>query len=570
MDNAVALSPNLTPAAAPEARGLLVQLGTMPMQRKLALGAGVATLVAVLVALSLWSARPDYKVLYANLSDKDGGAIIAALSQMNVPYKHADGGTAILVPADKVHDARLKLASQGLPKGSTVGFELMDNARFGITQFQERLTFQRGLEGELTRSIEALAAVQSARVHLALPNQNGFFREQQKPSASVLVHLHPGRTLDRAQIAGIVHLVSSSVPDLSPKAVSVVDQTGALLTESADGSHKGAGLDAQQLQYVAQIESTYARRIADILEPVVGRDNLRAQVTADIDFSQSESTSEQFRPNQGGEPAAVRSMQTSESAQPGSAQPSGVPGALSNQPPVPPSAPINGPAQALQAANAGGGAAATIKRDAVTNYEVDKTVRVTRNATGTIKRIAAAVVVNHRVTTAANGKTTSTPLTQEELDKLTALVRESIGYNAERGDTVQVINAPFRVHKVDDAPQDLPLWKQPETLDLLRNLALPVALVLLGLVVVFAVIRPALRASAQPAQTRGGQALDAVVADPESLPALDAPGTGSAGVPLLAAPMSGDKLDAARQLARDNPAAVANIVRNWVNKEAAA
>lgn len=292
MDNAVALSPNLTPAAAPEARGLLVQLGTMPMQRKLALGAGVATLVAVLVALSLWSVRPDYKVLYANLSDKDGGAIIAALSQMNVPYKHADGGTAILVPADKVHDARLKLASQGLPKGSTVGFELMDNARFGITQFQERLTFQRGLEGELTRSIEALAAVQSARVHLALPNQNGFFREQQKPSASVLVHLHPGRTLDRAQIAGIVHLVSSSVPDLSPKAVSVVDQTGALLTESADGSHKGAGLDAQQLQYVAQIESTYARRIADILEPVVGRDNLRAQVTADIDFSQSESTSE--------------------------------------------------------------------------------------------------------------------------------------------------------------------------------------------------------------------------------------------------------------------------------------
>lgn len=568
MDNAVALSPNLTPAASAEApRGWVAQLGTMPPSRKIALGAGLAALVAILVALSLWSARPDYKVLYANLSDKDGGAIIAALSQMNVPYRHADGGAAILVPADKVHDARLKLASQGLPKGSTVGFELMDNARFGITQFQERLTFQRGLEGELTRSIEALAAVHSARVHLALPNQNGFFREQQKPSASVLVQLHPGRTLDRAQIAGIVHLVSSSVPDLTPKAVSVVDQTGALLTEASDGSHKAAGLDAQQLQYVAQIENTYARRIEGILEPVIGRDNLRAQVTADVDFSQSESTSEQFRPNQGTEPAAVRSMQTSESTQPGSGQPTGVPGAVSNQPPVPGSAPINGPAQALQAA-AGSATGATVKRDAVTNYEVDKTVRVTRNATGTIKRIAAAVVVNHRVSTAANGKTTSTPLSQEELDKLTALVRESIGYNAERGDTVQVINAPFRVQKVDDAPDALPLWKQPQALELLRNLAVPAALVLLGLVVVFAVIRPALR-GVQTAPGRTGQAIDAVVADPEALPALEGQ-TSAPGVPLLSAPLSGDKLDAARQLARDNPAAVANIVRNWVSKEAAA
>ncbi|HWP20400.1 MAG TPA: flagellar basal-body MS-ring/collar protein FliF [Burkholderiaceae bacterium] len=571
MDNAVALSPTLTPApAAAEApQGLIAQIGAMPAPRKFALGAGAAALAAIVVALSLWSARPDYKVLYANLSDKDGGAIIAALSQMNVPYQHADGGAAILVPADKVHDVRLKLASQGLPKGSTVGFELMDNARFGITQFQERLTFQRGLEGELTRSIEALAAVQNARVHLALPNQNGFFREQQKPSASVLVHLHPGRTLDRAQIAGIVHLVSSSVPDLAPRAVSVVDQTGALLTESPDGSHKGAGLDAQQLQYVSQIESTYARRIADLLEPVVGRDNLRAQVTADVDFSQSESTSELFRPNQGGEPAAVRSMQTLESNQPGSAQPAGVPGAISNQPPVPASAPINGPAQTLQAANGGSATAGTFKREAVTNFEVDKTVKVTRNATGTIKRIAAAVVVNHRVTTNANGKTVSTPLTQEELDKLTALVRESIGFNADRGDTVQVINAPFRVQKVDDAPEDLPLWKRPDALDLLRQLAMPIALVLLALAIVFGVIRPALR-GAKPEPRRNGQALDAVIADPEALPALEAGAIETQAVPLLAAPMSGDKLDAARQLARDNPAAVANIVRNWVSKEAAA
>lgn len=570
MDNAVALQPQHLPAASdgPDTvqPGLLGRLNALPASRKLSLGAGLAALLAIVVAMLLWSARPEYKVLYANLSDKDGGAIIAQLSQMNVPYRHADGGSAILVPADKVHDVRLKLASAGLPKGSTVGFELMDNARFGITQFQERLTFQRGLEGELTRSISALSAVQSARVHLALPNQNGFFREQQKPSASVLVTLYPGRTLDRAQIAGIVHLVSSSVPDLSPKAVSIVDQTGALLTENPEARH-GLGLDAQQLQYVAQIEASYTRRIIDLLEPVLGRDNLRAQVTAEVDFSQSESTSEQFRPNQGGEPAAVRSQQTLESTQPNGTTATGIPGAVSNQPPVPASAPINGPAQALQPA--GGSAAATVnvRREAVTNYEVDKTVRVTRNASGTIKRVNAAVVVNHRTTTGPNGKTVTAPPSQEELDKLTALVQETIGYNPERGDSVKVIAAPFHPER-NDEPSDLPLWQQPQALDLLRVAAMPAALALLALLIIFGVVRPALKAAAP--QPEPVPALDAKVDDPEVLPPLPDQAGGTSSVPMLAAPVASDKLEAARMLARENPGAVANIVRTWVNKDAAA
>src|SRR5438874_308446 len=195
MDNAVAVK---NPNALADGGGFGARLAALPAKSKLSLALGLAALIGVVLAMTLWSSQGDYKVLYANLSDKDGGAIIAQLSQMNVPYKHADGGAAILVPASTVHDVRLKLASAGLPKGSVVGFELMDGARFGQTQFQERLTFQRGLEGELTRSIQAMAAVQSARVHLALPNQNGFFREQQKPSASVLLTLHPGRTLDRA------------------------------------------------------------------------------------------------------------------------------------------------------------------------------------------------------------------------------------------------------------------------------------------------------------------------------------------------------------------------------------
>ena len=198
--------------------------------------------------------QAEWRVLYTNLADKDGGAIVAQLSQMNIPYKHAEGGGAILVPADKVHDTRLRLASQGLPKGSVAGFEMMESNRFGMTQFQERLTFQRGLEGELTRSIQSLSSVQSARVHLALPNQNGFFREQQKPSASVLVSLNAGHSLDRAQLAGIVHLVASSVPEMNPAAVSVLDDTGKLLSAATDGSG-GTAVDAQQLQYTRLYEA---------------------------------------------------------------------------------------------------------------------------------------------------------------------------------------------------------------------------------------------------------------------------------------------------------------------------
>jgi flagellar M-ring protein FliF len=554
MNDAVAINPNL-PLVEPATFG--GRLAAMPMRSKVSFGIGIAALAAVVLAMTLWSSKGDYKVLYANLSDKDGGAVIAALSQMNVPYRMSDGGGAIMVPAAQVHDLRLKLATAGLPKGSVSGYELMDNARFGQTQFQERLTAQRGLEGELTRSITSLAAVENARIHLALPAQNGFFREQQKPSASVLLTLRAGRTLDRAQIAGIVHLVSSSVPELDPKAVSVLDQTGALLTSAGDGS-PAPGLDAQQLQYVNQIETGYSKRIFDLLEPIVGRDNLRATVTADIDFSQSEATSEEFRPNQGAEAKiAIRSQQVSEQNGANGAPASGIPGAASNQPPIAATAPLTGASQPLQTAQAGGGAGASGRRDATTNYEVDKTVRVTRNASGNVKRLNAAVVVNNRSVTDAKGKTTQVPLTPEEIDKLSALVRETIGFSKERGDSVKVINAPFKIEQVPTV--DIPLWKQPETLDLLRSLAVPTGLGLVALLVFFGLLRPALKAALAPPPplaTGPGATLDLVADDPQDLPALPAP-------------KSIEYLAGARQLAKDNPAAVAGIVRGWVNGEAA-
>jgi len=568
MDQAVVPAVPLVPAELPT--GFIGKMGALPATTKMKLGVAVAALLATVVAMAMWASQGDWRVLYANLPDKDAGAIIAQLSQMNVPYRHAEGGTAIMVPADRVYDLKMKLAAAGLPKASVTGNELLDNARFGQTDRQERLNMQRALEGELVRTITKLDGVEEARVHLALPNQNGFFREQQKPSASVMLTLHPGRSLDRGQAAAIVHLVSSSVPELNPKAVSVLDQHGSLL--SGPGEDAGKNLDEQQLQYVQQVEANYLKRVQDILEPVLGRDNLRATVAAEIDFTQSEATAEQYRPNQGSEPAAVRSQQTSESTTPGSATPSGVPGAASNQPPVPATAPINGasaPLQASQTGTAGGGG----RKENVVNYEVDKTVRVTRNPTGVVKRLNVAVVVNHRTSTDAKGKSKTEPLPQEELDKLTALAQEAMGFSKDRGDSVKVISAPFRV-EATPKPDELPLWKQPWLLDLLRAGAVPAALAMVAMALIFGVVRPSIKQALtpppapEPEDAAAGQTLDAVVDDVQALPGPD--GLTPGGLPALEAPKENAKLEAARRLARENPQAVANIMRDWVNGEAAA
>lgn len=554
-----ALSPtaaNALPVAVNEAPSFTARLAALPTRNKVMMGVGLAILAAAVLAITLWSNQGDYRPLFTGLSDKDGGAVINQLATLNVPYKHEPGGT-ILVPAAQVYDLRMKLASAGLPKGSTVGFELMDKTSIGQTQFNERLNFQRALEGELTRTITALADVADARVHLAMPQQNGFFREQQKPSASVMLTLRGGRTLDRAQIAGIVHLVSASVPELAPKAVSVLDHTGALLSNPADN---GSGLDSQQLQHKQQIEANYNKRIYELLEPVVGRENLRATVTADVDFSQVESTAEEFKPNQGpNATAAIRSAQTQESSNANAAPPTGVPGAATNQPPVPATAPINGASAPLQAAQGGGSGSQSSRRDTATNYELDKTVRVTRNATGTVRRLNAAVVVNHRSVTDAKGKTTHQPVSQDELDKLTSLVREAIGFSQDRGDSLKVISAPFMQDKTHEV--DVPFWKQPALLDMIRAAAVPLALVLVALIAVFGLVRPAIKAAAapKPEEVETAHELDAVVDDENELP--------DGGLPRLEAPVSNEKLERARALAKENPVAVANIVRGWISGE---
>ncbi|MDH4416123.1 flagellar basal body M-ring protein FliF [Acidovorax sp. HMWF029] len=552
----------LNPLPPPASPNWLQRLSALDRAQRMRLGVGVALLVAAAVAAIVMGRQPDYRVLFANLNDKDGGAIVAQLSQMNVPYKHAEGGGAILIPADRVHDVRLRLATQGLPKGSVAGFELMESSKFGMTQFQERLNFQRGLEGELTRSIQALSSVQGARVHLALPNQNGFFREQQKPSASVLVSLHPGRILDRAQLAGIVHLVASSVPELAPSAVSVLDDTGKLLSQTADNA-AGAEVNAQQLLYVQQLEQQYTRRIMDILEPVVGRDNVKAQVTAEVDFTQTESTSEQFRPNQTPDSSAIRSQQVLESRGSSSKTATGVPGAVANQPPAPSAAPINGANPAPNAGGQQGTEEQTNKRESTTNYEVDKTVRVTRGSTGAVKRLSAAVVVNYQ-SGEEKGKPITKALTPEQIEQMTALVRETIGFNKDRGDSVNLMNTPFQVTVAPST--DVPLWKQPEVIDLAKTFAWPVGAVLFAALVLLGLVRPALKAPApakatSAAPVAGGQ-LDALEAETPERPALPAPSKKDEAVPATPEQL---RLEDARVLAKENPVAVANILKTWLN-----
>ena len=560
--SAVAEVPVTPPSASPN---WLQRLSALDRSQRMRLGAGIALLVVAAVAAMVMGRQPDYKVLFSNLSDKDGGAIVAQLSQMNVPYKHADGGGAILIPAERVHDVRLRLATQGLPRGSVTGFELMETNRFGMTQFQERLNFQRGLEGELTRSIQALSSVQGARVHLALPNQNGFFREQQKPSASVLVSLHPGRILDRAQLAGIVHLVASSVPELAPSAVSVLDDTGKLLSQSPDAAGE-EGINAQQLLYVQQIEQQYARRSMEILEPVVGRNNVKAQVSAELDFSRTESTSEQFRPNQTPDSGAIRSQQVLESSGTANKTATGVPGAVANQPPAPSAAPVNGANPAPTAGGQQGAGESTSKRESTTNYEVDKTVKVTRGNNWAIKRLSAAVVVNYQALAEEKGGASPKPLTPEQIEQMTGLVRETIGFNKERGDSVNLMNTPF-LSSETPAPA-VPLWKQPETIELAKTFAWPLGAVLFAALVLLGLVRPALKGTAKPAEAvpvAGGQ-LSALEADEPDRPALPAPAKKDEVVEVTPEQL---RLEEARVLAKANPVAVANILKTWVHGDAA-
>lgn len=538
----------------------------LPQKNKMGILIGVPLLIAVLASLLMWANQTSYRVLFSGLNDQDGGAIVEALTQMKVPYEFNTAGTSILVPSDKVYDTRLALASQGLPKGSVSGFEAMDNQKLGITQFQEQVNYQRALEGELVRSIQSISAVQSARVHLAIPKPSIFIREKQTPSASIVLNLFGSRTLSEPQINGIVHLVASSLPSMNPEDVSIVDQSGRLLTGK---SQLESGLNPTQLAYTNQIEQSLTSRIIDILTPVFGSENVRATVTANMDYSTSERTDEIYKPNGDTTQATIRSQQISESNDGATNNPQGIPGVMANTPPGEAAANIGqNPQQAL--ANGNAAPAQTnnsMRKDSTVNYEVDKSVQYTKSQVGKIERLSAAVVVNFKTITDPKGATRQVPLTPEEITQLDNLVKQAIGFDEQRGDAVNVVNQAFT--KAEEST--IPLWAQQDTVDLAKSLGMPIGIALVAAILVFGIFRPMMR----PAET------DMFVDGPELLPGQR--------TPLLANQVGGEsdvelleqlqregslpgmnrqqKLEKLRELAREHPQIVANIVKNWVNGE---
>lgn len=530
--------------------GGMMDFTRTPGGRKTILMIGAAAVVAAMVSVWMWGQQPEYRVLFSNFSDRDGGAIVAELEKMGVPYKYSEGGGAVLVPANHVHDARLKLASQGLPKGGNVGFELMENQRLGASQFVERINFQRAMEGELARSIESVASVQGARVHLAMPKDSVFVTEQKSPTASVLLNLFPGRTLDARQVSAIVHLVASSVPELSPKHVTVVDQNGTLLSDA--GKSPATGLDPSQMKYVQELQQSVARRIESIVTPIVGTGNVRAEATADVDFSRSEQAIESYKPNQTPDAMVIRSQQTSESANGGNAA-GGVPGALTNQPPAPATAPLNAP---VPGAVTGENAAIATRKDSTVNYEIDKTIQYVQQGGGGLRRLSVAVVINHRRTVGEDGAVTMTPLSEAEMTQIHDLVKEAMGYNQERGDTLNVLNSPFFQPEIEAIPA-VPLWQQPGTLQVAKDAGRYLLMGIVLLLLYLKVLKPLIKKLSEPLA-----ALPA--ADSAQTPQLAAAGMASMTALPPGASNYQDNLARAQQLAKDDPRVVANIVKTWV------
>lgn len=532
----------------------LKRFTSLPASQMASIVIAIVAVAGFLIGAWTWLQTPDYRVLFTSLGDRDGGAVVAALTQMNVPYKYNDGGSAILVPSNLIYDTRLKLASQGLPKGGTVGFELLDQQKFGTTQLQEQVNFQRGLEGELAKSIQSVSAVQAARVHLAIPKPTIFLREHQKPTASVLVTLFPGKTLDPAQVQGIVHLVSSSVPELADQSVSIVDGSGNLLSRTPEVN----GLDPGKLGFVRDIEERARQHVAEVLEPMVGAGNVRIAITADVDFNQVERTAETYSPNGGADKSAMRSQQTTESSNTnGTAAAGGVPGAQANTPTS-----ASTPATPANAAGSGTTNNSS-KKDNTVNYELDRSVETRRTAPGTVKRLSAAIVVNNRAVVAkpvdtkgdakkdAKAVAASEPLSKEEIDKITATARQAMGFDEKRGDSINVVNTSFTQPEVLP-PTETPMWKDPENLSTAKDVGKNVAFALLAAYLLFGVLRPAIRkmTSQVPLTVKTTQSLTSEL---EATPTA-----------VLAYP---EHLQRARQLARDDPKALAGLVRNWVAAE---
>lgn len=529
------------------------QLTRVPGMRQLLILIGLAASISIGVTAAFWMSNPGYTVLFSNVSDKEASEIVNALNSAGIPYQLDNRSGAITVPAKQVHAARLKLAEQGLPKSSGFGLEIMEGgSSFSTSQFMENARYQHALETELARTISSLQPVQAARVHLAVPKSTVFLGKKQAPGASVLLQLYGGRSVTDAQVSAIVHLVASSIPDLEAGQVTVVDQSGRLLNSPEDSTE--LGLSTRQLDYVHRVEESYVKRVENLLIPMLGAGRVRTTVTADVDFTQREETQELYDPE-----TVVRSEQVAEERARGAGLLGGIPGALSNQPPPPvqSAAATPGPAIPADAANAQAAAAAPAAPDnesirRTRNFEMDRTLSHTKQPFGGIQRLSVAVLVAEQTVTDDEGNTSSGKLSDTEIEAMTKLVRDAVGYDEKRGDTVSVSSMAFYQAPDDAAAAEEPGFLQNPTVQSVGKQGLAAALVL---IVALVLVKPLLRALAGgvPAAV-GGQAALA--------------GPGSSYTPESRAPLSyDDKVSVARQLADKNPERVAQIVRAWVQSD---
>jgi flagellar M-ring protein FliF len=538
-----------------------VRLTHNPLINRLAIMIGIAVSVALGVVIALWSFTPNYALLYGNLSGKDANEVMAALQQAGIEYRVEESNGAVMVKTGQLGAARLQLAGQGLPRGDNIGFELLQqDSGFGTSRAVEAARFHRALEGELARTIATLSSVQSARVHLATPKQSVFVRDQSATSASVVLKLYSGRVLEKGQVAAIVHLVASSVPELEAGNVTVVDQQGNLLSGQMDD--REMMLSASQFDYTKQLEEHYQHRVEEILTPILGEGRVRAQVTADIDFTVTEQTAEHYNPDQ----PALRSEQVNEQESKNASAVQGVPGALSNQPPAAGTAPQQA-AAAQPAAQPEQTQPLNVSKRATRNYELDKTISHTRLSSGTLRRLSVAVVVDDLTTTNDAGETLRQERTPEEISRITQLVKEAIGFSEQRGDSVQVVNSAFHVPPTPEPLPEPAFWEQPWVWDLGKIIGGVVLVVLL----IFFVLAPTMkRLLAQTPAMAGGYPGGRMLS-------AGAGASGGGGIEYMedereAVKLPGpakyeDTLDAARQLVQEDPKRVAQVVRSWVSED---
>jgi len=572
----------------------------LTVTKQLGLMLGVALSVAIGVAVVLWSQAPSYDLLFSSLGEQDAAEILDVLDKEQIEYKVDEKSGAILVPSGKVRDVKLKLAAQGLPRSTSIGYELLDKeASFTTSKSVELKRFQRALEGEIARTIMTIQNIKAARVLLALPKQSVFVRKQKKPSASVIINLYQGRSLEKEQVEAIIHLVASSVPMLEASQVTVVDQKGRLL--STKDKNSGSALTGKQLDYKAEIEARLMSRIENILMPIVGPEGMRVQVSADVDFTVTEQTQEIFNPKSD----AIRSESSTEDFSSLSSI-QGVPGALSNQPPPAGVAPeVTGKDKTAIPPGKEDAIAGNIivpneesvpktkppiptssSKTATRNYELDKTITHTRLASGLVRRLSVAVVIDDKHIISESGAVTNLPFSTEDINRLTELVKRAVGYNIRRGDEVVLTNATFRAPSELEALPEEPIWEQAWFIDLMKQLA--AALVVLF--IVFGVLRPTMRglvAKEEPEEeAEGTEGVETVMGENGVPVAVRYDEEGNA-IPLqpgeegyelssetedlllLESPQNYEKrLEYVRKLVDEDPKLVAQVIKTWVTPDA--